>query len=201
MSAAGRVCAAVVLCVLASVGCAGPSAQPPSSAPSSVAPTVVPAVAPTPVAGHPRSEPTEVHIPRIDARSSLIPLGLNTDGTSEVPPVERPMQAGWYVNAPTPGELGPAVILGHVDGNRMAGIFHRLHELVAGDRVTVSRADGSVLAFVVLRVEQIPKDRFPTEAVYGDTDRPQLRLITCGGDFDRSARSYRDNIIVYAALA
>ncbi|MCP2203097.1 Sortase family protein [Lentzea flava] len=148
----------------------------------------------------PPSEPTEVRIPKIGATSSLIPLGLNPDETIEVPPVEKPMQAGWYKLARTPGEVGPAVLLGHVDGNRQPGIFFRLKELVAGDEVEVSRKDGSTARFRVHRTEQIAKNSFPTEAVYGDTREPELRLITCGGSFDQAAHSYRDNIIVYAKL-
>lgn len=187
-----------VLAVLLFGACAAPTEQPPP-APST---TTVTSTAPTTAAarGLPRSEPTEVHIPRIAARSSLIPLGLNADNTVEVPPVDRPLQAGWYSYAPTPGELGPSIILGHVDGNREPGIFYRLHELVAGDEVFVSRVDGSTAGFVVRRVDQVPKDQFPTESVYGETDEPELRLITCGGSFDQAARSYRDNIIVYATL-
>jgi sortase (surface protein transpeptidase) len=114
--------------------------------------------------------------------------------------VSKPLQAGWYRLGPTPGEVGPAVLLGHVDGNKQKGIFFRLKELVPGDRVTVSRMDGSVVPFVVTKVNQIDKDEFPTQAVYGDTAGPELRLITCGGSFDRAAHSYRDNIIVYAVL-
>jgi sortase family protein len=147
-----------------------------------------------------RSEPTELWIPRIEARSSLVSLGLNKDGTVEVPPVAEPMQAGWYSLSATPGEAGPAVILGHVDGNRKPGIFYRLRELVPGDDVEVSRIDGSVARFVVREVDQVPKAQFPTDAVYGDTTDPELRLITCGGHFDRATHSYMDNIIVYATL-
>jgi sortase (surface protein transpeptidase) len=147
-----------------------------------------------------RSVPVRVRIPRIGADSSLTPLSLNADETIQVPPVSTPMQAGWYVNGPTPGETGPAIILGHVDGNKHAGIFHRLREMKAGEEVLVDREDGTVLRFVVSKVDQTPKDRFPTEAVYGDTEGPELRLITCGGAFDRAAHNYLDNIIVYAVL-
>ncbi|WP_241832795.1 class F sortase [Amycolatopsis sp. CB00013] len=111
-----------------------------------------------------------------------------------------PMQAGWYEPGPAPGQTGPAVIVGHVDGASQPGIFYRLHELAPGDRVTVERADGSVVTFVVRRTIHAPKDRFPTKEVYGRTAGPELRLITCGGSFDRAARSYRDNVIVFAQL-
>lgn len=148
----------------------------------------------------PPSEPAEVRIPRIGVISSLVPLGLNADETVEVPPVEQPMQAGWYRFARTPGEAGPAVLLGHVDGKRQPGIFFRLKELVAGDEVEVSRKDGTTARFRVRRTEQVAKDSFPTEAVYGDTADAELRLITCGGSFDQAAHSYRDNVIVHATL-
>jgi Sortase domain len=192
----------VAIGVVVSVGCAGPP-EPLSPATPVTTTAVTTAASPTTTQATslPPADPVELRIPRIGAKSSLIPLGLNADGTVEVPPVAQPMQAGWYRYAPTPGELGPAIILGHVDGNKKPGIFYRLHELTAGDQVTVSRTDGTIVTFVVLRVEQLPKQHFPTEAVYGDTDRPELRLITCGGDFDSTAHNYRDNIIVYAAIS
>ncbi|MET0233894.1 MAG: class F sortase [Kibdelosporangium sp.] len=148
----------------------------------------------------PASPPTEISIPRIKAKSTLIALGLNADETVQVPPVTQPMQAGWYDKAPTPGEIGPAVILGHVDGNHQPGIFYRLKEMVRGDEILVSRKDGRTAHFVVDRVEQVSKKKFPTDQVYGDTTKPELRLITCGGTFDHSVKSYEDNIIVFASL-
>jgi LPXTG-site transpeptidase (sortase) family protein len=148
----------------------------------------------------PRSLPVQVRIPKIDAQSSLVQLGLNPDGTVQVPPVSQPMQAGWYAGGAAPGETGPAVLLGHVDGNRQAGIFYRLHELAIGDDVYVTRADGVVLHFAVTTKTEVSKDDFPTEAVYGPTSDPELRLITCGGSFNAAAHSYVDNIVVYAKL-
>jgi sortase (surface protein transpeptidase) len=114
--------------------------------------------------------------------------------------VSTPMQAGWYKLGPTPGEIGPAVILGHVDGNKQAGIFYRLHELATGDKISVGRQDGSTATFTVQKVEKDAKDAFPTDAVYGDTTTADLRVITCGGAFDTKAHSYVDNIIVFATL-
>ncbi|MEV4319344.1 class F sortase [Actinocrispum sp. NPDC049592] len=144
--------------------------------------------------------PSEVSLPRIGAKSSLIPLGLNEDKTVQVPPVSQPMQAGWYDKAPAPGEVGPAVILGHVDGDHKPGIFYRLKEMAAGDDILVTRKDGKTLKFVVYNVAKVSKKDFPTDEVYGDTDGPELRVITCGGEFDRSAHSYKDNVIVFAKL-
>jgi sortase (surface protein transpeptidase) len=144
-------------------------------------------------------DPTDLAIPRIGVRSELIDLGLQEDRSVEVP--EVPDIAGWYTGGPRPGEVGPAAIIGHVDSHTGAGIFHRLGELRPGDDVHVRRADGTVVSFLVERVEQYPKDAFPTERVYGNTDRSELRLITCGGEFDRGERSYTDNIVVYAQSA
>jgi LPXTG-site transpeptidase (sortase) family protein len=146
------------------------------------------------------AEPVRVDIPAIDAHSTLIPLGLNPDDTVEVPDVKKPQQAGWYRYSVRPGEDGPAILLGHVDGGGKRGIFHDLRKLKPGDEVVVTGADGTSVTFAMTRVQEIPKAKFPTEAVYGDTDQAELRLITCGGSFDKKARSYRDSVIAYAAL-
>ncbi|GAA3577913.1 class F sortase [Amycolatopsis ultiminotia] len=166
--------------------------------------TPAPAAAPVPssaaAVGLTKSEPVSVDVPSIDAHSSLVSLGLNADKTVQVPPVDQPLQAGWYRYGPTPGEVGPAVVLGHIDGNHRKGIFWRLHEVKKGDEVVIGRKDGSKATFTVTRVDQIAKKTFPTEAVYGNTTDPQIRLITCGGAFDPAAHSYLDNIIVYGTL-
>ena len=123
----------------------------------------------------------------------------NVDGTLEVPPTGFP--AGWYTGAPTPGELGPAIIAGHVDLDGEPGVFFELRHLTPGDEIQVSREDGSTARFRVDRVERFAKDRFPTELVYADLDHAGLRLITCGGDFDQQVRSYEDNLVVFARLS
>jgi LPXTG-site transpeptidase (sortase) family protein len=146
------------------------------------------------------SKPVTIDIPRIGAESSLVELGLKPDKTLEVPPVSQPMQAGWYAKGPTPGEVGPAVIAGHVDGGGQKGIFYRLHDLERGDVIAVQREDGGVARFAVDRVVQVSKKDFPAREVYGATPDAQLRLITCGGEFDSRAHSYTDNIIVFAKL-
>jgi LPXTG-site transpeptidase (sortase) family protein len=175
------------------------TAQPPPARPVAVEPES-PAGGQDALAALPRSEPVSIDIPKIGARSSLVPLGVNPDDTIQVPPVNTPLQAGWYTYAPTPGEVGPAVVLGHVDGNHQKGIFYRLKELTAGDRVSVARKDGTTALFEVTKVHQVPKQDFEREGVYDDTAGPELRLITCGGVFDRSAHNYVDNIVVYARL-
>ncbi|WP_326569395.1 class F sortase [Amycolatopsis rhabdoformis] len=175
---------------LAGCGASAPAQQPAAAAPVSAAPTV----------GLARSVPVSLDVPSIDAHSSLVQLGLNTDKTVQVPPVTEPLQAGWYENSPTPGQVGPAVVLGHIDGNHQKGIFWRLHEVKKGDQVVIGRQDGSKASFTVTKVDQIAKKEFPTDAVYGNTTDPQIRLITCGGAFDPAAHSYLDNIIVYGTL-
>jgi LPXTG-site transpeptidase (sortase) family protein len=110
------------------------------------------------------------------------------------------MQAGWYEHSPTPGQTGPSVVLGHVNGGGQDGIFARLHELKPGDEIRIGREDEQVARFVVERTEQFPKTEFPADQVYGDTKEPELRLITCGGSFDEAANSYRDNVIVFAVF-
>lgn len=145
--------------------------------------------------------PVRLDIPAIGVHSTLLRLGLNPDHTVQVPPLARDSRAGWYRYSPTPGQLGPAVILGHVDSARYGpGVFYRLGTLRRGEVVDVTRADGRVARFRVDRVAQFPKAQFPTAQVYGNVDHAALRLVTCGGTFDRSSGSYEDNIVVFAEL-
>ncbi|GDY29158.1 hypothetical protein GTS_07910 [Gandjariella thermophila] len=171
----------------------------PAPAPAVAAPAPVPTGQEEPRGLLP-SPPVLLEIPKIGVHSSLIPLGLNPDGSMQVPPLDDPMQAGWYSYGPTPGEVGPAVLVGHVDGYTRAGVFYRLRQLAPGDEILVTRKDGARVVFRVRSVERVPKDSFPTQAVFGNTTGPELRLITCGGRFDRRAASYRDNIIAYAVM-
>jgi hypothetical protein len=147
----------------------------------------------------PRSEPVRITIPALGLTTEVMALGLADDGAMEVPPGAYP--AGWFDRSPTPGELGPAVLAGHVDWDGEAGVFSELHTLAAGDQVLIDRADGSTVTFLVDRVAEYAKDEFPTGSVYGDIDEAGLRLITCGGDFDADEDSYRDNVVVYARLS
>jgi hypothetical protein len=149
-----------------------------------------------------RSEPVHLDIPAIGVSTALIPLGLNADGTIEVPPLGRSAPAGWYRYLATPGEVGPAVLLGHVDSARDGpAVFFRLIDLRAGDQIAVRRADGRTAVFTVTRVEEHPKAAFPTESVYGALDHPELRLVTCGGGFDKFRRQYHGNVVAYATFA
>lgn len=147
------------------------------------------------------SIPTKLTIPAIGVTSSLLRLGLNSDRTVQVPPLARDSQAGWYEDSPTPGELGPSLILGHVDSAEYGpGVFFKLGALRPGDTVSINRADHSTAVFRIDRVVSYPKDHFPTIEVYGNTDHAALRLITCGGKFDFSTHNYENNIVAYASL-
>ncbi|MCZ2860906.1 class F sortase [Blastococcus sp. VKM Ac-2987] len=174
--------------------------QPAPTAPSGPAPAAGEEPAPADEAP-PVAVPVSVTVPAIDVTSDLLRLDLNDDGTVEVPPLGPDDRAGWYQRGPAPGAVGPAVILGHVDSAEHGpGVFFDLGALQAGDEVEVARADGTIAVFAVDRVEVHPKDEFPTIEVYGNTDDAQLRLITCGGDFDSAVRSYEDNVIAFATL-
>ena len=142
--------------------------------------------------------PQFIDIPAIGTTSSLIQLGLNLDGSLEVPTDFG--QAGWFSGGVAPGENGPAVIAGHVDSYKGPAIFAKLDLLKPGDRIRIARADGVKVEFVVTRIDQYPKDYFPTDQVYGPTTEPELRLITCGGVFDEQTKSYKANTVVYASL-
>jgi Sortase domain len=141
--------------------------------------------------------PVRLRIPALHVSSSLLRLGKAKGGTIEVP--KRTDIAGWYKDGPRPGQPGPAVIVGHVDSAATGpGVFFNLYRLKRGTAILVDRADGSTTTFRVTEVSRVPKTQFPTDLVYTPTLQPTLRLVTCGGSFDRAKGSYRDNVIVYA---
>jgi sortase (surface protein transpeptidase) len=140
--------------------------------------------------------PVRIEIPAIGVRAPVIKLGLDKDGSLEVP--RRWGDTGWWSGGSRPGEAGPAVIAGHVDSKSGPAVFYRLGQLRRGDRIRVLRRDGTAATFVVRRLERHPKDSFPTAEVYGPTRGPALRLITCGGAFNSSSGHYIDNTIVFA---
>ena len=149
----------------------------------------------------PRSKPTQLAIPSLGVTSDLLNLGLAADDSVEVPPLGRDSKAGWFNGSPTPGQLGPSVILGHVDSAKYGpGVFFKLGALKPGSVVNVTRADGTVAVFRVDRVVSYPKNSFPTLDVYGNTPNAALRLITCGGKFDFTSHHYLSNIVAYASL-
>lgn len=140
-------------------------------------------------------EPATVTVPSVGIDASLESVGVDEDQRLVVPPPER---AGWFDGRAAPGEVGPAVLVGHVDSRDGPAVFHGLDRVRQGDRVEVTDEHGERVTFEVERVEVVAKTAFPTSEVYDPVDRAELRLITCGGPFDQQAGSYRDNVIVYA---
>jgi sortase (surface protein transpeptidase) len=138
-----------------------------------------------------------LRIPAIGVDTQLVRLGLTDTGAHEVPPLQRSEVAGWYSLGVAPGDVGPAIILGHINGGGKPGVFAGLPRLEAGNQIVVER-DGRPITFVVYDMVKVDKDAFPTDRVYADTPGPELRLITCGGVLDRSVGHYEDNIIVFA---
>jgi hypothetical protein len=139
--------------------------------------------------------PVSITSPAVGVEARVVPVGLRPDRSMEVPETD---QAGWYELGPRPGEAGPAVIVGHVDSRSGPAVFFRLGQLRRGDKLVVGQAGGGSRPFLVERVERQAKEALPVERIWNRTNQPVLRLITCGGSFDRSTGHYRDNIIVYA---
>ncbi|GLZ04041.1 class F sortase [Actinomadura sp. NBRC 104412] len=167
---------------------ASPSASPAQGAPKDAAPMA-------------ESRPTTLKIPKIGVSAPIGSIGLRPDGSIEEPPLSRPNLTGWYKEGVTPGEAGPAVILGHVDANKRAAVFYRLKDLKAGDLIQVNRENGTVATFSVQGTQSVDKNAFPHEQVFGEQiDYSSLRLVTCGGAFDPSSGHYKNNVIVYAKL-
>ncbi len=179
-------------------GLTGCATEPETPAP---APTTTHAPPPAQVtvapAARPVGKPTDLSIPAIGVTERLHAVGLKSDGAMQTPGFG---DAGWYDRGPRPGAPGPAVLVAHVHGPAGDDVFARLHELKAGDQVTVKRTDGSS-TFIVESVESARKEKLPIKRIWNDTDVPVLRLITCGGKPDPVTRMYPDNTIVYARLA
>lgn len=145
------------------------------------------------------SPPVAIDIPSIGVRTSnLVDLALASDGSLQVP--KDFSSVGWYTAGPAPGQLGPAILAGHVDSHNGPAIFYRLGALRPGAQIKISRIDHSTATFVVDRVQSFAKDRFPTALVYGSTNRAELRLITCGGSFDPKSGHYVNNTVAFAHL-
>ncbi|PZG16356.1 class F sortase [Nonomuraea aridisoli] len=146
------------------------------------------------------STPVRLVIKRLGINAPIKSVGLAKNGTIEVPPIDNHNLVGWYRNMSTPGEAGPAVLLGHKDTRTRSAVFARLPELRHGDVIEVKRQDKTTAVFTVGGVEQANKQTFPTQRVYGPQENAQLHLITCGGTYNRSTGHYTDNVIVYATM-
>ncbi|MEU7071178.1 class F sortase [Streptomyces narbonensis] len=193
----------LLVAVLAALtGCsAGGGTTPPTTPPARIseatAPAPVKSTAPVRPLG--RSLPVRVRLPAAGVDTGpILSLGLNADGTVEVPSEADADRVGWYEKGVTPGETGPAVLIGHFDTARGPAVLRNVSKVRTGDEITVSRADGRIAVFRVRELEQVDKKTFPTAKVYGDTERAELRLITCGGELVDGHRP--DNIILYADL-
>lgn len=212
-----RLAAGAALLFLALTSCGTTTAAPPESAPvpspsqSSAAPAQSPPSAEAPpssavdappdkLGAMDPSAPVSFAIPTLDRQAKVIETGLREDNTLEVPPEHEGAPASWYNGSPTPGEQGPAVLLGHVNSTAdESGVFYNLEALKAGDRITVNREDDTTAVFEVYKSEVYPKNEFPTRAVYFPVDQAELRLITCDG-FAASSGEFEDNLVVYAKL-
>ncbi|WP_240361929.1 MULTISPECIES: class F sortase [Streptomyces] len=159
-----------------------------------------PAADVTPASALAASVPDRIAIPDIHVDAPLGEVGLAADGTMQTPPFDRPKEADWYKEGPTPGEPGPATIVGHMDtAETPKAVFHDLARLKKGERIEVHRKDGADAVFAVDSVDTFKKDAFPTQKVYGATERPELRLITCGGSLTKD-RHWDSNVVVFAHL-
>ena len=196
--------AVALLATVAIGGCSGSSQADGGSTPPAAAAPEAPTFPPqrptteAPPLAMDRSIPEKVRIPALGVNSELMGLGLLDDGTLEVPP--GPFPAGWYTGAPTPGEVGPAIIAGHVRWNAVEGVFAGLKTLEPRDRIIVARKDGTKAVFEVSKVVEYEKSEFRTRAVYGNIDHAGLRLITCGG-LNQLTGDFEDNTVVFAVLA
>ncbi|MGW6097221.1 class F sortase [Streptomyces sp. NPDC055157] len=194
-----HVCLALVLALAPLTGCMTHAAGEPAHAPSHRSATTPPSGSSvTPRAEQPAA-PTQVAIPLIGVTSSLMRLGLNADGTVEVPPAEKGMTAGWYTGGAIPGERGAAVVIGHNDTRFGRAVFHDLKKIGKGADIVIRNERGQVAHFTVTGTESVSKKAFPTKKVYGATDDRVLRLITCDGALDAQGHPV-DNLIVYATL-
>ncbi|RAG82849.1 class F sortase [Streptacidiphilus pinicola] len=162
--------------------------------------------APAPAAGIgpaplPRSTPLTLAIPSVQLNAPLLGLGMDGKGAAELPPFSLPRTAGWLRDSASPGEAGTAVVVGHVDTTTGPAVFWNLAAVRTGAEVDVARLDGRTAVFTVDRVREYPKAAFPTAQVYGPSPGAQLRVVTCGGAFDRARREYTGNVVLFAHLS
>jgi LPXTG-site transpeptidase (sortase) family protein len=142
--------------------------------------------------------PVRIAIPSIGVSAPVVPLGLNPDGTLQVPTVFS--QTGWFTEGPEPGETGAAVIVGHLESLSGPGVFYQLHNLRVGAVISIRLRDRSIVRYVVDSMLRVSKSRFPTKLVYAHTKKPTLRLITCAGTMNPSTGHHPDNYIVFASI-
>ncbi|MEU2420928.1 class F sortase [Streptomyces sp. NPDC007851] len=191
---------AVVLLVVALVGGHGKASDASGGAPAEHTGAAPSADPQRTAEALPRSVPIRLLIPKIAVDAPFTALTISPSGQLEPPPADNTNLVGWYSKGAAPGETGTSIIAGHVDTKVSAAVFARLDELERGDRFSVDRADGSSADFVVDDAETFPKDDFPSDRVYADTRRPEVRLITCAGDYDHDVKDYTENLVVFGHL-
>ncbi|WNI29458.1 class F sortase [Streptomyces sp. ITFR-6] len=194
-----------MLLIYNSVGSAAddkPPAPPAAAASAAPAPASASAAPKTAAPGPslPRSEPKRLRIPAIAVDAPFTPLSIGSSGRLDAPPPNDKNLAGWFKDGVTPGERGAAIVAGHVDTTTGPAVFLQLRFLQPGSTVDITRTDGTVATFKVDTVETFSKAKFPDKRVYADTPDAQLRLITCGGNYNRTVKDYEDNVVVFAHL-
>ncbi|WP_455355709.1 class F sortase [Streptomyces sp. SYSU K217416] len=179
---------------------ARPAAVSPAPTAASASPSAT-AKTPAPVgpAMH-RSVPKRISIMEIGVNAPFMPLKIGPSGQLDAPPPDDKNLVGWFQGGATPGERGTSIVAGHVDTKTGPAVFLLLSMLKPGSKVDITREDGTVATFTVDSVEKFSKAKFPNERVYADTPSAELRLITCGGEYDRKAKDYVDNVVVFAHL-
>ncbi|MEL5960217.1 class F sortase [Streptomyces sp. CLV115] len=186
-----------------------PQAPPAAAAVSSAVPEVLGShAAPAPVTSSKatvgpameRSVPKRLRIPAIGVDAPFTDLSIGATGQLDAPPPNDNNLVGWFKDGATPGERGSAIVAGHVDTMTGPAVFLQLRYLRPGAQVDITRADGSVATFKVDSVEQFSKAKFPDDRVYADTNSAELRLITCGGAYNKTAKDYEDNVVAFAHL-
>jgi hypothetical protein len=191
--------AVLIQVMLAPGGPPGPSAA--ASAPRPPVAYALPAVAPEELTST-AAPPIRLQIPAIHVSTTIVDEGLDADGALQVPPLTDAgvREAGWYDLGPTPGQVGSAIIAGHVDSYQAPGVFYDLGDLAPGNAVEVTLANGKTVHFTVTSVHEYSKAHFPAREVYGPEPYQALRLITCGGAFDEATGHYLSNIVAYARM-
>jgi sortase (surface protein transpeptidase) len=173
----------------AAQGATARRSPPPKPAPSAQ-PAIIPPTAALPV---------RIQIPSIDLNTQLTQLAVNSTDQPSAPP--NPWVPGWYPASPAPGDVGPAIIAGHLDTYTGPAIFWRLSQVQVGDTILISRADGTTITFDVYRIQAVSQQNFPSQEVYGPTPFPELRLLTCAGTWNSAIGKYSQNLVVFGRLS
>lgn len=149
------------------------------------------------------ARPQRLDIPALGVQAPVVARGLDRHGAIEPPSYGQPGVVGWYAGGARPGAPGAALFVGHVDTETRPAVFYKLGALGIGEKIRVARSDGTIAEFTVDDVQVIGRDDFDAERAYGvrQSGRAELRLVTCGGTFDKATRTYAANVVVSAYLS